>query len=418
MLDNGMHVVLIPNHKVPVVSHMVWYKVGAQDEVEGETGLAHLLEHLMFKATDTLASGEFSSRVAKAGGEDNAFTHYDYTGYFQNISKDKLEMVMEMEASRMQNLQLNEKELEIEKLVVLEERRTRTDNNPLALLAEKMNSDLFTSHSYARPIIGWQEDIKNLTLQDTQDFYTKYYSPNNAILIVVGDIDRNALESLAIKYYGTIPAKPLEKRSVIRTIEAKEPLNITYHDARVTQPHWLRFYVAPQQTNAECTECYALTLLSYLLGETRTSKLYESLVVEQKIASRISTYYNDLVLGPASFSISAIPSQNVSPERLEKAIDKELNDVITTPFSDEQLERAKNSLDAQIIYSQESFATLGQIFGNVYSLGLDGAYVTNWQHKIRAVTKEDIQKAASSLLQKNHSITGILLPQEEAKHAP
>ncbi len=419
VLKNGMQVVVVPNHKVPAVSHMVWYRVGAQDEHDGKTGLAHLFEHLMFKATDKLESGEFSSSVAKSGGNDNAFTHYDYTGYYQNIARDKLAMVMEMEANRMQHLLVNEEQLEREKLVVLEERRSRIENNPIALLAEKMQNALFENHPYGRPIIGYPDDIAKLSVEDSKAFYKRYYAPNNAVLVVVGDISADTLKPLAERYYGVLEPANIPKRNIQKTIDLPKAKKIIHRDARIQQPQWLRFYVAPQY-NENCNDCTALILLSFLLGESRTSLLYETLVVEKKLATSISSNYDDLSLGPATFSLSATPAKGVSIEQLEQEIETHLKTSRSTLFSKAQIERAKNALTAQVIYAQEDFTTLARIFGNLYVLGLDGNYVNNWHRNIENVTQEQIMHAAQKILNDEHAITGLLLPENfkgEAVHA-
>ncbi len=410
-LKNGLQVVLVPNHKVPAVSHMVWYRTGAHDEENGKTGLAHLLEHLMFKATDKLAAGEFSSNVAKAGGNDNAFTHYDYTGYYQNIARNKLPMVMAMEADRMQNIKLNEKQLKKEKLVVLEERRSRIENNPLALLAEQMDKELFQNHPYGRPIIGWPDDIESLSLADTTAFYQRHYAPNNAVLIIVGDITIDELQPMAEKYYGPLKPSSLPPRNIQRHITPPKAQRITRPDERIHKSQWLRFYIAPQYSQ-ECSTCYALTLLSYLLGESRTSQLYEKLVVNKKLATSVSSNYDDLSLGPATFSISATPAPNISLEILEKEINTQLEYAASHPFSEAQITRAKQALSAQVIYAQEDFSTLGRIFGTLYVLGLDGDYVTQWKSQINKVTSQQIMLAAQHILKSEHAITGWLVPKK------
>lgn len=411
-LENGMQVVLVPNHKVPAVSHMLWYRVGAMDEEEGKTGIAHLFEHLMFKATEHMASGEFSSRVAKAGGNDNAFTHYDYTGYYQNIARDKLPMVMAMEADRMQHLLLTEEELAREKLVVMEERRSRIENNPMALLSESVDQSLFPRHPYGRPVIGWESDIMSVTVDEAKAFYQRYYAPNNAILVVVGDITMDSLSSLAKEHYGLLKPSVIPPRNIQRNTELPKATKVIREDDRVQKPQWIRSYVAPQQLG-DCKECYATTMLSYLLGEAQTSLLYKTLVVDKKIATSVGSYYNDMVLGPATFSISATPALGVTIDELEKEIEILLAHTQSTPFTEEELTRAKNMMAAQVIYAQEDFSSLARIFGNVYALGLDGSYIQNWEANIREVSTADIQQAAKALFDREHAITGWLLPKNK-----
>ena len=410
-LSNGMQVVLVPNHKVPAVSHMVWYKVGAADEIKGKTGLAHLFEHLMFKATKNMKSGEFSSEVAKAGGNDNAFTHYDYTGYYQNISREKLPMVMQKEADRMKNLILNDEQLETEKLVVLEERRSRIENNPLAVLAEEMNVNLFSGHEYGRAVIGSQEDVKSVTKEDAQVFYEKYYAPNNAVLVVVGDISLDELKPLAKEYYGGLGVSEIDKRNIAKKVNDIKAKTITHQNERVKKAQWLRYYVAPQYSE-DCQQCYALTLLSFLLGESRTSVLYKNLVVEKEIATSVDASYDDLSIGPAIFSISATPATGVKVEALEKEIEALIEQVKQSDFLESDVERAKQLFSAQVIYAQEDFTTMANIFGVLYSVGLDGSYVQKWEENIRSVTPMQIKLVAQKVLNNEKAITGLLLPKK------
>lgn len=413
-LKNGLQIVLVPSHKVPAVSHMIWYKVGAADEVDGKTGLAHLFEHMMFKATKNMEAGEFSNAVAKAGGNDNAFTNQDYTGYYQNIARDTLPMVMQKEADRMKNLLVNEAQFQKEKRVVLEERSSRIDNNPVSVLVEKMNAALFPDHPYGRPVIGFRKDIEALTVEDAKKFYQHYYAPNNAVLIVVGDITRSALEPMVRKYYGVIKAGNISERKITPGAEKIAATEIIHHDVKVKKEQWLRFYTAPQY-HRDCKECYALTLLSYLLAESPTSLLHNELVVEQKIAASINAHYDDLQIGPARFSLSAIPSNGITIEMLEQKIEELIEQAKQQAFSEEAIQRAKNMLAAQVIYAQEDFTSLGRIFGTLYVIGKDGDYVKEWEKNIRSVTAEQIQNAAQKILNHDHAVTGILLPKESEK---
>ena len=282
-LKNGMAVVVIPNHRVPVVTHMVWYKVGSADEPPGKSGTAHFLEHLMFKGTRKLASGEFSRILARNGGRENAFTSQDYTGYFQSISVDRLEMVMEMEADRMTNLVFDAKKVEPERQVIFEERRNRTGNNPSALLAEYVNATLFLNHPYRRPIIGWEHEVRGLTIADLMSFYRRWYVPNNAILVVAGDITAEKLRPLAEKTYGRIPAAPALTRARPGEPPHRTARRVTLKDPRVRQPSWSRTFLAPSYTEGATENAYALQVLAEILGGA-TGPLYRSLVVEQKLA--------------------------------------------------------------------------------------------------------------------------------------
>lgn len=408
-LKNGMTAVLIPNDKVPAVSHMVWYKVGAIDEKSGKTGLAHMLEHMMFKGTDDVGPGQFSARVAREGGNDNAFTHYDYTGYYQNIASDRLGMVMGLEADRMQHLKVQDDLFTKEHQVVLEEWRTRIENNPQAKLTQEMRAALFPDTPYGRPIIGWGDDVKGLTAQDVRDFYHQYYYPANAVLVVAGAVDPDTFKSLAEKYYGTIPAG---KPNIRKPIIAPEPTThrVTYHDVKVKQPQLIRYYTAPQQSTKGCEECYDLSTLSYVLGESRTSLLYDELVVKQKLAAGVDSYYEDLSYGPSIFVVSATPAPGIALDVLEKAMDKVIEQATKQPIDADMLKRAKSAMIASSIYAREDPSTLAQLFGKVYALGLTGDYVTKWDDHINAVTADDVQHAAADIFNSDKHVTGLLLP--------
>jgi len=292
-LDNGMDVVVIPDHRAPVVTHMAWYRIGAADESPGVSGIAHFLEHLMFKATENMKSGEFSKTIARLGGQDNAFTSQDVTAYFQRIARDRLPTVMKMEAERMTKLRLEEKEVLTERDVIKEERRSRTDNNPTAILAEEMNAALYQSHPYGIPIIGWMHEIAKLSREDALAFYKRHYAPNNAILIVAGDVTPDEVLKLAKETYGKIPRNP-DVKAYARPTEppARAARRVELVDARAGQPILQRYYNAPSYASAEGREAEALDLLLKVTASGTTSRLYRELVVKQKIASSVGGYYS------------------------------------------------------------------------------------------------------------------------------
>ena len=244
-LKNGMQVVVISNHRAPVVRHMVWYKVGGADEAPGESGIAHLLEHLMFKGTKNMEPGAFSASVARNGGQENAFTSHDYTAYFQTIASDRLDMVMRMEADRMTNLRITAEQVVPERDVVLEERRSRVDNNPSSQLREQIRAVLFLNYPYRRPVIGWEHEIRALNVDRILAFYKRYYAPNNAVLIVEGDVDVADIKPMAEKYYGAIPRGPDITRERTTESPARADRRLTMEHERVTQPSWSRRYIAP-----------------------------------------------------------------------------------------------------------------------------------------------------------------------------
>ena len=272
MLPNGMQVVVVTNKRAPIVTHMVWYKVGSADEPKGKSGIAHFLEHMMFKATTNMKSGEFSSTVARNGGRDNAFTSYDYTGFFQTIAKDRLELVMRMEADRMTNILFNDEQVEPERQVILEERNMRTDNSPEAKLSEEINAAFFRNHPYQIPIIGWRHEIEALSRQDLESFYKIWYHPNNAILVVAGDVTAAEVKPLAEKYYGKLAAGPLPSRDRPSEPPHVASQRISLADARVRQPNWRRMYLAPSHVYGDKSQTYALEVGAEILGGGATTR--------------------------------------------------------------------------------------------------------------------------------------------------
>ena len=379
-LKNGMVVVVIPNHRVPVVTHMVWYKVGSADEPPGKSGTAHLLEHLMFKGTRKLASGEFSRILARNGGRENAFTSQDYTGYFQSIAVDRLEMVMEMEADRMTNLVFDAKEVEPERQVIFEERRNRTGNNPSALLAEYVNATLFLNHPYRRPIAG--------------------------------DITAEKLRPLAEKTYGRIPAAPARTRARPGEPPHKAARRVTLKDPRVRQPSWSRTFLAPSYTEGATEQAYALQVLAEVLGGA-TGPLYRSLVVEQKLAVSAGAYFDPDRLGPGTFGFYASPRPGVSMEKLEAAMEAELAKVVDKGVTEKEARRARGRLQAEAVYARDSLGTGARVLGGALAIGLTVEDVESWPERIGAVTVPEINAAARDVLGQAASVTALLLPADK-----
>lgn len=411
-LNNGMQVVVIPNNKVPAVSHMVWYKTGAKDEPLGKSGIAHFLEHLMFKGTPRYGKGEFSKIVARAGGNDNAFTSQDYTAYFQNIARNKLELVMDMESDRMENLIIDENEVLKERDVILEERSARVDNEPASLLAEQMKAALYKNHPYGTPLIGWRHEMATLTHQDAKSWYDKYYAPNNAILIVSGDISEKELKPLAEKYYGKIKAKLTPERIKVSEPKPISPINLSFADEKVTRLQWSRYYLSPSQNTQNKEHTFPLTLLSYILGDSNTSRLYQDLVVEKQIAASIGSSYDDLQLGEAIFSISATPADKSSIEEVQKEIEMQIQNIKENGVTQQELKRAKNALIADTIYAREDLKTLAYFYGQIMAIGVGMEYADSWEKNINNVTSKQIQEAASEVLKLEGSVTGVLKPKK------
>jgi zinc protease len=410
-LPNGLQVVVVPNHRVPIVTHMVWYKVGAADEVPGKSGLAHLLEHLMFKGTPTIPPGEFSKIVARHGGRDNAFTTADYTAYFQNVAVDQLDMVMRMEADRMHNLTLDEANVSTERAVVQEERRARIDNSPDSALAEQMQAALFLNSPYHRPVIGWESEIAGLSREDALAFYRRWYAPNNAILVVAGDVDAEQVRRLAETHYGPIPAAP-DTPQRARTAEPKPVVarRLSLSDPRVSQPSWSRYYLAPG-LRGDPSLAPALEVLAEALGGGTTSILYRRLAVEENLAAAADAAYDPAVVGDSTLRIGVVPRPGASLDTVEAAVEKELARVARDGIPAAEVERARTRLVASAAYARDSLHTGARILGEALAIGQSVAEVESWPERIAAVTPAQVAQAAAQVLDPKGSVTGLLLPE-------
>jgi zinc protease len=409
-LKNGMQVVVIPNHRVPVVTHMVWYRVGSADEAANESGIAHFLEHLMFKGTTNRKSGEFSEVVARNGGQENAFTSSDYTAYYQTISVDRLELLMEMEADRMTNLVITPKEVELERQVVLEERRSRVENNPSSILSEHLNAALFLSHPYRNPVIGWKHDIEGLNIDSILAFYKRWYAPNNAILVVAGDITAAQLKPLAEKYYSKIPRQPETQRTRAKEPPQQAERRVTLRDNRVRQPTWQRTYLAPGLQLGNKAHTYPLEVLSNIIGSGTSSRLYRSLVIKQKLAISAGVYYSGDSRGPSRFIVFASPMPGVSIEKLETAVEAEIALLMKSGVTMDELNRAKSRMESEAIYARDSLSGGARVIGSALAAGLSIDDVETWPEQIAIVSVAQIQVAIKTVFKTKQSVTGILLP--------
>jgi len=411
-LSNGMQVIVIPDHRAPVVTHMVWYKVGAADEPKGVSGIAHFLEHLMFKSTDKIAIGEFSKIIARLGGQDNAFTGQDATSYHQRIAKEHLGTLMEMEADRMVNLRLTKDEVLMERNVIMEERRSRIENNPNALLDEQMSATLYRSHPYGIPVIGWGHEMKKLSREDAMRFYKHFYAPNNAILVVAGDVSHEEVKALADKTYGKIPANP----DVNHRERPEEPPYIAerrlkYKDPRAGNASFHRYYVVPSYMTAEPGEAEALDLLFKIVADGATSRIYKKLVVDEKIAATSGGNYSGWGLDSGAISVYAVAAEGVGLDQIEEKVDEVLDDVRANGVTVAELERAKKTFLANYIYESDSQSRLARRYGWALSGGRTVKDVEGWPDAISKVTLEDLQKVAAKYLDMRRSVTGWLLPE-------
>jgi zinc protease len=408
-LDNGMQVVVIPDRRAPVVTHMVWYNVGAADEPKGKSGIAHFLEHLMFKGTEKVAPGDFSKIVRKNGGEDNAFTSQDFTAYFQRIARDRLDLVMGLEADRMQNLKLTDEAVLPERDVVKEERRSRTENDPASLLGEQVDAALYLAHPYGKPIIGWMDEVAQLTREDALDFYRTHYTPKNAILIVAGDVTPEEVKTLAGKHYGPLK-NTAEPPARVRTAEP-EPIaarRVAMQDPKVATPSVQRAYLAPAYASGKASEAEALEVLAEVLGGSATSRLYRDLVVDQKLAAQAGASYNGDNRDAGEFMVYAAPVPGGSVEAAEAAIDATIARLLADGVTAEEVERAKNRLIATNVYALDSQFRLAYLFGAALTSGRTVDDVLEWEKRIEAVTPADVTAAARAVLHAPRSVTGVL----------
>ncbi len=413
-LKNGLEVVVIPDHRAPVVTHMVWYRNGAADDPPGKSGIAHFLEHLMFKGTAAHPKGEFSEFISEIGGQENAFTGSDFTAYFQQVAKERLEACMAFEADRMTGLVLTDEVVAPERDVVLEERRMHCDTDPGAQLAEAVQATLFTHHPYGVPIIGWGHEIEALRREDALAYYRRFYTPENAILVVAGDAEPEATRALAEATYGMV--KPRGARP--ERIRALEPPTVasrlvTVRDEKVRQPNWQRHYLAPSCRTAAPGESEALEVLGHLLGGGQTSLLYRSLVVEEKLAVSAWAYYHGTALDQSRFIANLTPAPGVSLETLDKAFDRVLAKFLRDGVDAAALERAKTRLVADAAYARDSQSDLARWYGSSLAIGQTVREVEDWPAKIDAVDAEAVLAAARRWLDRRPSVTGHLLPLED-----
>ncbi|MFZ1001545.1 MAG: pitrilysin family protein [Pseudolabrys sp.] len=419
-LANGLELVVIPDHRAPVVTHMIWYKVGAADETPGKSGLAHFLEHLMFKGTAKNPTGKFSQVVARIGGQENAFTSQDYTGYYQRVPSDQLKTVMEFEADRMTGLQLTDDVVLPERNVILEEQSQRIGNNPRARLGEQIDAALYLNNPYGKPVIGWRHEMEELSRDDAIGFYRRFYAPNNAVVVIAGDVDPAKARALVEETYGKVP----RHNNLPPRIRAQEPppvaaRSLTLADARAEIPTLQREYLVPSFATSKRGESMALEVLAHILGSGSNSRLYRGLVVDKQVAVAANAWYDASTLDLSKFAIGGSPRPGVTLTQLEAETDAIVVEVIAKGVTAEELERAKTRLIADAVYALDNQASMARWYGTALTTGASVNDVKNWPDRIRAVTAEQVQDAARQWLDKRRSVTGYLVkdvsPQAEKR---
>ncbi len=418
-IDNGVRFVVVPDFRAPVVVHMVWYQAGSVDEQQGKTGIAHMLEHMMFKGTDTVPAGEFSKIIARLGGQDNAFTSYDYTAYYQKISRDNLAQAVEMETDRMVNLNITDEVFQPERDVVLEERNMRVDSRPISAFFELFNKEQYKKLPYQNPIIGWRKDIENFTLADAQDWYKRFYAPRNALVIMAGSITRDEAEWLAETYYA--PLKNPEVNAIRPTIPAEPersgPIRFEHVDERTQLPIMAISYRAPSLHSGvagapkpTAEEAYALYVLSDIMGGGTTSDLYQELVVKQKLADSVSANYSPISRFESTFDVVAQPKPGVTIAQLEEAILKVVESYKTKIVSEDELDRSKTQMKSADIFGRDDVFDTAYELGSWLTTGGTLKGYQNWLKELQTVTAEDVQKMAKRTFVDNRKATGVLRP--------
>jgi zinc protease len=419
-LSNGLELVVIPDHRAPVITHMIWYKVGAADETPGKSGLAHFLEHLMFKGTAKHPAGQFSRVVARIGGQENAFTSNDYTAFFQRVPRQQLKTVMEFEADRMTGLQLTDNVVLPERDVILEEQNQRVRNNPHARLDEQVDAALFLNNPYGKPVIGWRHEMEGLTRDDAIGFYRRFYGPNDAIVVVAGDVEPQTALKFAQETYG----KVARRNGIPPRHRPQEPppvavRSLTLADPRVEQPSLQRAYLVPSFTTAKKGDSEALEVLAHILGSGSNSRLYTALVVDQRVAVSAGAWYDSTAVDPSKFGVYGAPRPGVTLPQLEAATDAVIAQVINKGVTPEEIARSKTKLIADAVYAHDSQASMARWYGAALATGASVSDVEHWPDRIRAVTAEQVQQAARHWLDKRRSVTGYLIkdtsPQAERR---
>ncbi len=410
-LRNGLRVVVKEDHRAPVVVQQVWYRVGSVDELTGKTGIAHALEHMMFKGTKSVPPGEFSARIAAAGGRENAFTNTDYTAYFQQLHKSRLPLAMQLESDRMHNLLVSDAEFGKEIKVVMEERRWRTDDQPRSLVAEQLMASAFEEHPYHNPVIGWMGDLEALTADDIRAWYQRWYEPDNAVLVVAGDVQPQEVFALAQRYYGNIPVHKLPARRIypepkqlgIKRVVVKAPAEL---------PYLLMAYHAPTLRDpVHDWRPYALQVLTGILDGNGAARLNKSLVREQQVANEVGAGYDATARGPVLFMLEGVPAEKKSVADLEAALRAQIERLLKDGVSDEELKRVKSQITAAEVYKRDSVFFQAMQIGELESIGLSYKDIPLMLQKLQAVTAQQVQEVAREIFKDDNLTVAVLDPQ-------
>ncbi len=411
-LDNGLQVVIAENHKAPVVKYMLWYKAGAVDEKKGKGGSAHLLEHLMFRGTSNVSGEMFDDILKQNGVESNAFTTFDFTSYYHSLDISKLELVMALEADRMENLQISPEHFALERDIVYQERKQIVDNNPAAPFAESFRKVLWQEHPYSRSVSGTESEIKSLTLSDVEDFYNAFYTPDNAVLVLAGDIDLQTAKDLAQKYYGKIEKRAdFSKKAAFPKVNSAMQAQMSMKLPQINTSRLVKTYVAPS-FNTDKNDIYNLAVFSKYIGDGETSELYKDLVLKQKKALSVSSSYDYTSRSYGTFSISALPADGTSPQELEVLIDEAVKKAVQN-LNIDKINSTKDKMLSGLVYLQDNPFDAADTLGTMTATGMTVTDIENHAEKIREVTYQDVKDAAEKLLSQTAVVTGILSPKGE-----
>lgn len=408
-LDNGLRIVTITDRRVPIVMQMLWYLTGGRDDLPGQSGMAHLFEHLMFQETDTLADDEFSKTVARLGGVHNAFTAPDFTGYYQHVPRNQLEKVMALEASRMCHLRLSDASVLIERKIVVEERSQRVDARPPALLDEKINAALFAGHPYAIPTIGWRDEVSQITPDQARTFYRQHYAPNNAILVLFGDIDIAVARDMAERYYSSCPRREIVQNFYPYTPQPLTPkIALTHPTTERREPYWKRIYRLPRWTPENARIFAALDVLMHVLVASDNSRLINTLIFERELVNNVTGNANNMQIDMGTVEISFSANERHQETKIATIIDAEIKRFKSEKISQKELKRAKFGLTSEFLYASDSQSFAAQIYGIMLSIGRPLSAVNDWLTDVNNVTPDDVQRAAQEFLAFDQSLTGYL----------